>query len=85
MLAAARELADTVEVFMAGDGDDFAEELGEHGAETVYSTGDLDGGLQELPLPQPSLTPSRKATSTLLMRSCWAPPRTGAMSPLVCR
>ena len=64
MLAAARELADTVEVFMAGDGDDFAEEPGEHGAETVYSTGDLDGGLQEL-LPQPSPTPSRKATSTL--------------------
>ncbi len=46
MLAAARELADTVEVFMAGDGDDYAEELGEHGAETVYSTGDLDGSLQ---------------------------------------
>ena len=46
MLAAARDLADTVEVFMAGDGDDYAEELGEHGAETVYSTGDLDGGLQ---------------------------------------
>jgi electron transfer flavoprotein alpha subunit len=42
MLAAARELADTIEVFMAGDGDDYAEELGEHGAETVYSTGDLD-------------------------------------------
>lgn len=46
MLAAARELADTVEVFMAGDGDDYAEELGEHGAETVYSTGDLDGAMQ---------------------------------------
>ena len=46
MLAAARELADTVEVFMAGDGDDYAEELGEHGAETVYSTGELDGALQ---------------------------------------
>ena len=46
MLAAARDLADTVEVFMAGDGDDHAEELGEHGADTVYSTGDLDGGLQ---------------------------------------
>ncbi|MEM9467046.1 MAG: electron transfer flavoprotein subunit alpha/FixB family protein [Actinomycetota bacterium] len=46
MLAAARDLADTVEVFMAGDGDDYAEELGEHGAETVYSTGDLDGTLQ---------------------------------------
>ena len=46
MLAAARDLADTVEVFMAGDGDDHAAELGEHGADTVYSTGDLDGGLQ---------------------------------------
>ena len=46
MLAKARELADTVEVFMAGDGDDFAEELGDHGAETVYATGDLDGGMQ---------------------------------------
>ncbi len=46
MLVAARELADTVEVFMAGDGDDYAEELGEHGAETVYSTGDLGGALQ---------------------------------------
>jgi len=46
MLAAARSLADTVEVFMAGDGDDYAEQLGEHGAETVYSTGDLEGGLQ---------------------------------------
>jgi electron transfer flavoprotein alpha subunit len=46
MLAKARELADTVEVFMAGDGDDFAEELGDHGAETVYATGDLDGAMQ---------------------------------------
>jgi len=46
MLAKARELADTVEVFMAGDGDDFAEELGEHGAETVYATGALDGRMQ---------------------------------------
>ncbi len=46
MLAKARELADTVEVFMAGDGDDHAEELGEHGADTVYATGDLDGVMQ---------------------------------------
>jgi electron transfer flavoprotein alpha subunit len=46
MLAAARSLADTVEVFMAGDGGEYAEQLGEHGAETVYSTGDLAGGLQ---------------------------------------
>ena len=33
MLTKAREIADTVEVFMAGDGDDFAEELGDHGAD----------------------------------------------------
>ncbi len=46
MLAAARDLADTVEVFMAGDGDDYAEELGEHGAGAVYATGDLDGAMQ---------------------------------------
>lgn len=46
ILAKAREIADTVEVFMAGDGDDHAEELGDHGASAVYATGDLDGGLQ---------------------------------------
>ncbi|MEM7143231.1 MAG: electron transfer flavoprotein subunit alpha/FixB family protein [Actinomycetota bacterium] len=46
MLAKARDIADTVEVFMAGDGDDYAEELGDHGAETVYATGDLDGVMQ---------------------------------------
>lgn len=46
MLAKAREIADTVEVFMAGDGDDYAEELGDHGAETVHATGDLDGVMQ---------------------------------------
>ncbi len=46
ILAKARELADTVEVFMAGDGDDYAEELGDHGAAVVYATGELDGSLQ---------------------------------------
>ncbi len=46
ILAKAREIADTVEVFMSGDGDDHAEELGDHGATTVYATGDLDGSLQ---------------------------------------
>ena len=46
MLAKAREIADTVEVFIGADGDDVAEELGDHGAETVYATGDLDGSLQ---------------------------------------
>jgi len=46
ILAKARELADTVEVFMAGDGSDYSEELGDHGASAVYATGDLDGSLQ---------------------------------------
>ncbi len=46
ILAKAREVADTVEVFMAGHGDDHAEELGDHGATAVYVTGDLDGSLQ---------------------------------------
>jgi len=46
MLAKAREIADTVEVFMAGDGADHAEELGDHGADTVYATGDLEGAMQ---------------------------------------
>lgn len=46
MLAKARETADTVEVFMAADGDDYAEELGDHGADTVYGTGDLGGAMQ---------------------------------------
>jgi electron transfer flavoprotein alpha subunit len=46
MLAKARELADEVVVFMGGDGDAVAAELGEHGAATVCATGDLDGALQ---------------------------------------
>ena len=46
MLAKARDIADTVEVFVGADGDDVAEELGDHGADTVYATGDLDGALQ---------------------------------------
>jgi electron transfer flavoprotein alpha subunit len=45
MLAKARELADDVAVIVAGDGDEVAEELGAHGADTVYATGDLGGGL----------------------------------------
>ena len=45
MLAKAREIADTVEVFMGCDGEDYATELGDHGAEAVYCTGDLDGAL----------------------------------------
>ena len=46
MLAKAREIAYTVEVFMGVDGEDYAEELGDHGAEAVYCTGDLDGAMQ---------------------------------------
>jgi len=45
MLAKAREIADEVSCFYAGDGDDVAETLGEHGASTVFATGDLDDAL----------------------------------------
>ena len=45
LLAKARELADTVEVVVAGDADSVAAELGDHGASVVYSIGPLDGGL----------------------------------------
>ena len=45
MLAKAREIADEVSCFFAGDGDDVAEILGEHGASTVFATGDLDNAL----------------------------------------
>ena len=46
MLAKARELADDVVVFVGGDGEDVAAELGQHGAGTVRATGALDGALQ---------------------------------------
>jgi len=45
MLAKAREIADTVEVFTAGDGAAIAEEVGAHGATKVHATGDLSGKL----------------------------------------
>jgi electron transfer flavoprotein alpha subunit len=46
LLTKARDLADTVECFYAGDdGDDIAEKLGEYGCETVYQTGDLEGAM----------------------------------------
>ena len=45
ILAKAREIADTVECFYVGDGDDVADELGEHGCETLFATGDLAGAL----------------------------------------
>lgn len=46
MLAKAREIADTVEVFVGGDGAAVAETVGAHGATTVHATGDLSGKLQ---------------------------------------
>ena len=45
LLAKARELADSVEVVMAGDADSVASELGDHGASIVHSIGSLEGGL----------------------------------------
>ena len=41
----ARELADNVEAFIAGDGDAVAADLGAHGVSTVHATGDLGGKL----------------------------------------
>ena len=44
LLTKARDLG-TVSAFVAGDGESIASALGEYGAATVYSTGDLAGGL----------------------------------------
>jgi electron transfer flavoprotein alpha subunit len=46
MLAKAREIADTVEVFTGGDGNEIAAVVGAHGATKVHATGDLTGTLQ---------------------------------------
>lgn len=46
MLAKAREIADTVEVFVGDDGAKVAETVGAHGATKVLATGDLSGKLQ---------------------------------------
>jgi electron transfer flavoprotein alpha subunit len=47
ILAKARTIADTVEVVYGnGDANAIAATLGEHGATTVHSLGDLDGGLE---------------------------------------
>lgn len=46
MLAKAREIADTVEVFVGGDGAAIAATVGAHGATKVLATGDLSGKLQ---------------------------------------
>jgi electron transfer flavoprotein alpha subunit len=46
MLAKAREIASTVEVFVGGDGAAAAATVGTHGATKVLATGDLSGKLQ---------------------------------------
>ncbi len=50
LLAKARDIADTVECFYGGDGDDIAAELGAHGATTVWSTGELGDQLAGVPI-----------------------------------
>jgi electron transfer flavoprotein alpha subunit len=50
ILAKARELADTVEAFIGGDGAAVAAELGAHGATTVHATGDLGDSLAGVPI-----------------------------------
>jgi electron transfer flavoprotein alpha subunit len=50
ILAKARELADTVEVFYAGDAGEVAATVGAHGASTVLATGDLGGALPGAPV-----------------------------------
>ncbi len=50
ILAKARQLADTVEVFIGGDGEAVAAELGAHGATTVHATGDLGDSLAGVPI-----------------------------------
>ena len=51
LLTKARDLADTVACVYAGDdADDIAETLGEYGAETIYTIGDLDGHLVGVPV-----------------------------------
>ncbi len=50
LLTKARDLADTVAVVYAGDGDDISDHAGEYGAETVYATGDLEGALVGVPV-----------------------------------
>ena len=50
ILAKARELADSVEVFYAGDANDIAATLGAHGATKVLATGDLGGALPGVPV-----------------------------------
>jgi len=50
MLAKAREIGDTVEAVIGGDGAAVATELGAHGATTVHATGDLGESLPGVPV-----------------------------------
>ncbi len=50
MLAKAREIGDTVEAVIGGDGAAVAAELGAHGASTVHATGDLGDSLPGVPV-----------------------------------
>jgi electron transfer flavoprotein alpha subunit len=51
LLTKAREIGDNISCVIAGDnGDDFAEALGNYGAETIYETGDLEGALVGVPV-----------------------------------
>jgi electron transfer flavoprotein alpha subunit len=49
LLSKARELGDTVEAFVAGDGNAMAAKLGEFGATKVHSTGPIEGRLVGVP------------------------------------
>ena len=46
LLAKARELGDVVAVHAGSDAEQVADELGAHGATTILTTGDLNGGLE---------------------------------------
>ena len=65
LLAAARDLATKVEVFVAGDGAAMAAELGSHGASTVYSTGPIDGKLMGVCLLYTSPSPRDRTRSRM--------------------
>jgi electron transfer flavoprotein alpha subunit len=68
MLAKARELADTVECFYAGpDADAVAAAVGAHGATTLHSTGDLNGGLTGVHLAAAVAEAAGSAAPDLIM------------------
>jgi len=79
LLAKARELADVVEVVMAGDADAVAAELGDHGASTVHTIGALNGGLSGHGSP---LRSPRPLVPVPAPTYCYAgPPMTDGMWP----